>query len=200
MNLLLLPFPDEVLLEYLSPQDMISLCKTNSVYYKNFKPLIYKAVKNYVILRQGSFTKKVLDGCLPHEQNYSFLGLSYNPYESVDIPTITILYHQYNDSVGDLAFFIEKALKKQQLMDEDDEFIYYVFREYFNKKDESLSISHFILRDRLGYLIGMQFHVYNYNSSGICTGKICVFNFYKKRGFATNYKQEYCITPTYCII
>ena len=159
MNFLTLPIPDEVLLEYLSPQDMISLCKTNSVYYKNFKPLIYKAVKKYYTLKYPRLMLPVYNNLESLIQDFGFVAVREDYYFGHNsIPKIIFSYSDDVDA-NDLFLRTEQILKILKIMREDDVFDESKFyeRSFDNAGSTiSLKMSHSICFN----LVEMDFKIY----------------------------------------
>lgn len=125
MNLLLLPIPDEILLEYLNPYDMTSLAKTNKMIYKTLKPLIFKAIKHFAFLTGGNITKQLLNFKFSNSGLFRYCGFtplstngSYFPrlYFRTDVK-------YFNEVIdGPIKCFIETFLSYINLMNPGDSF------------------------------------------------------------------------------
>ena len=133
MNLLLLPIPDELLLEYLTPCEMVCLARVNKTCYETFKPLIFKATKRCISLSSSFFTKKLVEHRFPYSETYytgqvyTYLGTGYTQW-SVEFSPIVYFYVDCEISYFTLEtrfkLLIEFTLKKMGIMISCDEFAY----------------------------------------------------------------------------
>lgn len=133
MNLLLLPIPDELLLEYLTPCEMVCLARVNKTCYKTFKPLIFKATKRCISLSSSFFTKKLLEHRFPYSETYNlgqlytYIGTGYKESRVQFSPTV-YFYVDCEITIFTVEtrfkLLIEQTLKKMGVMIPGDEFDY----------------------------------------------------------------------------
>lgn len=131
MNLLLLPIPDELLLEYLTPQEMVSVSRVNKTCYKTFTPLIFKATKCCISLSSSFFTKKLVEHRFPYSETYNlgqlytYLGTGYKESRVQFSPTV-YFYVDCEITIFTVEtrfkLLIEQTLKKMGVMIPGDEF------------------------------------------------------------------------------
>lgn len=200
MNLLLLPFPDEVLLEYLLPQDMVSLCKTNSVYYKNFKPLIYKAFKKYFISKQGEIASVILNSNLCFMPDFKFVGLiNGSSLYMKNLPDLFFFYYNIVDE-RDLFNYAKRVLKKIKIMKEEERFCYNGGHG-FNFGNDKFTLTERTFKIPDNKISCMCFTLYDNKSQHfpVCDGFIHFFNA-KYNNPEKVLKDLNYITPTFCHI
>lgn len=199
MNLLLLPIPDEVLLEYLEPNDMESLAKVNTIFYKNYKPLIYKAVKKFAILRGGRFTEKILSFDFTKYNQFQFSHIEIVNYDKPSIYICYVIPRGYlsRDYITTHLFrFATTVLKDLNEMDENDHFDMSTAPVY--NKIKTLQIDYARLHGSRGIQIFID--IYMVDEKYEKTGTKCSFEFFTDSDTLTHWPSTFMITPTYCII